>query len=73
MCKRAETDLDFARQLQGGVNAIMHDFTQYYHDADGVESRENGIAVGQGKFLSSTSISASVPVAAQAVVVGGTD
>ena len=30
MVKRAETDKDFAREMQGGMRAVMHDFTQYY-------------------------------------------
>jgi len=58
MCKRAETDLEFARQLQGGVNALKHDFTQYYKTTEGVEASPPQPAV---------------PVQAQAVAVGGTD
>ncbi|KIX06145.1 uncharacterized protein Z518_04119 [Rhinocladiella mackenziei CBS 650.93] len=30
MCKRAETDEDFAREMQNEANALKHDFTQYY-------------------------------------------
>ena len=29
-CKRTEEDEDFAREFQTGVNALKHDFTQYY-------------------------------------------
>lgn len=31
--KRAESDEDFAREVQGGINLLKHDFTQYYHKA----------------------------------------
>jgi hypothetical protein len=31
MCKRAETDIEFSRQLQLGVNVLQHNFTQYYN------------------------------------------
>ena len=30
MCKRAETDPQFAQEMQNGVNILKHDFTQYY-------------------------------------------
>ncbi|KAH8812372.1 hypothetical protein F5884DRAFT_785200 [Xylogone sp. PMI_703] len=30
MCKKAETDPEFSRQMQRGTKAVMHDFTQYY-------------------------------------------
>ncbi|EXJ53378.1 uncharacterized protein A1O5_13367 [Cladophialophora psammophila CBS 110553] len=29
-CKRAQADENFSREFQRGVNAIVHDFTQYY-------------------------------------------
>lgn len=30
MCKRAETDVAFSRELQLGVNSLKHDFTKDY-------------------------------------------
>ncbi len=30
MCKRTETDEEFAREFAQGVNMLKHDFTQYY-------------------------------------------
>ncbi|KAK4545298.1 hypothetical protein LTR36_003478 [Oleoguttula mirabilis] len=30
MARRMETDKAFAREMQGGMRAVMHDFTQYY-------------------------------------------
>ncbi|KAJ9608716.1 hypothetical protein H2200_006487 [Cladophialophora chaetospira] len=30
LCKRTEEDEEFAREFQNGVNALKHDFTQYY-------------------------------------------
>lgn len=32
LCKKAEADDEFSAKLQGGVMALQHDFTQYYHD-----------------------------------------
>lgn len=31
LCKEAEESPDLSRQLQRGVDALKHDFTQYYH------------------------------------------
>ena len=31
MCKRAENEPDFARELQSGSTHLLHDFTQYYN------------------------------------------
>jgi len=31
MCKRAESNPEFMREMQNGVNILKHDFTQYYH------------------------------------------
>lgn len=33
ICKRTETDLEFAKEFQYGANMLKHDFTQYYHHA----------------------------------------
>lgn len=30
MVKRAEADKEFSRAMQGGMRAVMHDFTEYY-------------------------------------------
>ncbi|KAJ9627972.1 hypothetical protein H2203_003191 [Taxawa tesnikishii (nom. ined.)] len=38
MVKRAETDDEFSRQLQTGINVIKHDFTQYYKQKPAVEA-----------------------------------
>ncbi|KAI1623585.1 hypothetical protein EDD37DRAFT_429969 [Exophiala viscosa] len=46
MCKRAETDHEFAKQMQGGVNALKHDFTQYYKK----KGTQNG-STENGDFL----------------------
>ncbi|EXJ89629.1 hypothetical protein A1O3_02696 [Capronia epimyces CBS 606.96] len=35
LCKRAEADRDFSRELQNGVNSLKHDFTQYYTKSGG--------------------------------------
>ncbi|GAB7349171.1 hypothetical protein MBLNU459_g8106t1 [Dothideomycetes sp. NU459] len=33
MCKRTETDAEFSKQMQGGINALKYDFTQHYRSA----------------------------------------
>lgn len=33
MCKRTETDVEFSKTMQGGINILKHDFTQYYRSA----------------------------------------
>lgn len=30
MCKKTETDKEFAKQVQSGIDILKHDFTQYY-------------------------------------------
>lgn len=30
MCLKAEQDPEFSKAMQSGINALMHDFTQYY-------------------------------------------
>lgn len=56
LCKKTETDLEFARQFQQGVNVLKHDFTQYYNKTNDVQNgnikdtednRLNGIAKEQ--------------------------
>lgn len=45
LLKRAETDDDFSRELQDGINGLKHDFTQYYHKSSGTtgeNSARNG-------------------------------
>ncbi|KAK5134475.1 hypothetical protein LTR08_006392 [Meristemomyces frigidus] len=37
MVKRAETDKKFAREMSGGMRAVMHDFTQYYQPPSNCE------------------------------------
>lgn len=61
MCKRAETDHEFAKQMQNGVNALKHDFTQYYNNKNGTQN---------GK-LEDTVSHTEIPVAPQAVAAGG--
>ena len=49
MCKRTETDKEFSKELQMGVMALQHDFTQYYTKSpNGVNGMptENGEAEG---------------------------
>ena len=46
MCRRTETDEAFAREFQNGVNALKHDFTQYYR---GKEGMNGDVVKGVGK------------------------
>lgn len=60
--KRAEVDHDFAREFQLSINALKHDFTQYYNKP---------LEVSNGKFVGSLHPKNGFPV--QATAVGVTD
>ena len=52
MCKKTETDPEFSKAFQTGVNILMYDFTQHYRTAESKPTREtgqqsNGIQVSQ--------------------------
>jgi hypothetical protein len=64
MCKRAETDPETARQMQLGINAVKHDFTQYYRDAS--KSQDT-------KVTDTAHVEDLIAPPAQAVAVGGSD
>lgn len=51
LCKRAEEDVEFSKQLQTGVNLIKHDFTQYYRSH---AQKENGNVDGSPQDDSQT-------------------
>ncbi|KAF2176415.1 FAD/NAD(P)-binding domain-containing protein [Zopfia rhizophila CBS 207.26] len=52
MCKRTETDIEFARQMQIGMMALRYDFSQHFNDAEtlakecGREKNEAQIGIG---------------------------
>ena len=48
LVKRTETDQDFSRQFQLRVNALMHDFTQYYHQGGTEGGHTNGVQEAGG-------------------------
>ncbi|KAL2435615.1 FAD-dependent monooxygenase terC [Exophiala dermatitidis] len=70
MCKRAETDVEFARQMQNGVNVLKHDFTQYYNKAPAPAPTPDKIQAGNDG-VSQDHAPAQPPV--QAAAVGVTD
>ncbi|KAJ9641657.1 hypothetical protein H2204_002719 [Knufia peltigerae] len=62
MLKRAETDLEFAKEMQNGANALMHDFTQYYSKKPAATTNTTSEKVG--------AVASEVPLP-QAVATGG--
>lgn len=47
MLKRAETDLEFAKEFQLGANALMHDFTQYYNKKPATTNEKVGAVASE--------------------------
>lgn len=64
MCKRAEKDHEFAKQMQGGVNALKHDFTQYYNKKGTQKGTQNGA-------LENGDSHKQIPLPPQAAAAGG--
>jgi hypothetical protein len=68
MLKRAETDLEFAKEFQNGAYALQHDFTQYYKNNN---KEPNGHANGNAEANEKVGEVAPQVPQAQAVAAGG--
>ena len=52
MCKKTETDKEFSKAVQSGVNVLKYDFTQHYRPAErppmyANDEKTNGVQVSQ--------------------------